>query len=174
MVPPAVLPAAAAGQERITWKKILGLTVAMGGIVALNLARAESGTASLLGDSLTFLAALLFAFFTVISKRVNARLGGVTLTIYTCFGGALLMAPATVWAAERFDFHRVSVAGWLCAVYMALFSSVVCYLIFYYLLARIPASRVMAFSYAQPLIATLVALPILGEPVSGSIATSGP
>jgi drug/metabolite transporter (DMT)-like permease len=168
-----LLLASAAGHEHITWKKLLGLAVAVAGIAALNLARSSSGTASLLGDCLTFLAALSFAFFTVLSTRINARLGGVKLTIYAYLAGALVMAPITVWESMRFDFAKVSAGGWLCVVYMALFSSVVCYLIFYYLLARIPASRVTAFSYVQPLIATLVAVPILGESINGSVATGG-
>ena len=52
---------------------------------------------------------------------------------------------------------HVSAAAWLSMLYMALFPSVLAYLIYYYALAHIPASRVSAFSYLQPVFATAMA-----------------
>ena len=46
---------------------------------------------------------------------------------------------------------------------MGAFSSVLGYLIYYYALARIPASRMAAFQYLQPVFATLMAVVLLGE-----------
>ena len=50
--------------------------------------------------------------------------------------------------------------------YMALFPSVICYLIYYYALSHIPASRVSAFAYLQPVLATIMAVVALGEHVT--------
>jgi drug/metabolite transporter (DMT)-like permease len=46
-------------------------------------------------------------------------------------------------------------------------------LIYYYALTHIPASRVSAFSYLQPLLATVLAIPFLGETPSASMVTGG-
>jgi drug/metabolite transporter (DMT)-like permease len=56
---------------------------------------------------------------------------------------------------------------------MAILSSVVCYLIYYYALSHVPATRVAAFSYAQPVIAATAGLAILNEPVTASVAMGG-
>jgi drug/metabolite transporter (DMT)-like permease len=56
---------------------------------------------------------------------------------------------------------------------MALFPSLVCYLIYYYALKFIAASRVSAFSYLQPLLATVMAVMVLGEEVTGGLAAGG-
>jgi drug/metabolite transporter (DMT)-like permease len=56
---------------------------------------------------------------------------------------------------------------------MAIFPSVVSYLIFCYALTKMPASRVSAFSYLQPVLATILAVPMLGESVNGSLAGGG-
>jgi drug/metabolite transporter (DMT)-like permease len=56
---------------------------------------------------------------------------------------------------------------------MAAFPSVACYLIFYWALTQIPASRVASFSYLQPLTATVAAVPLLGEPVTLWLAGGG-
>jgi drug/metabolite transporter (DMT)-like permease len=56
---------------------------------------------------------------------------------------------------------------------MALFSSVICYLIYYYALGRIPASRVSAFNYLQPILATILATATLGERVTFPVVAGG-
>jgi drug/metabolite transporter (DMT)-like permease len=84
-----------------------------------------------------------------------------------------MLAPITIWASIGFDWTRVSAAGWLGLIYMAAFPSVVCYLIYYWALTYIPASRVSSFSYLQPPIATLLAVPLLGEPVTVWLALGG-
>jgi drug/metabolite transporter (DMT)-like permease len=57
----------------------------------------------------------------------------------------------------------VSWTAWVSLAYMAFIPSVLCYLIYYYALARIPASKLAAFTYLQPLLAMLMAIPALGE-----------
>ena len=56
---------------------------------------------------------------------------------------------------------------------MALFPSVICYLIYYYALTYIPASRVAAFNYLQPVLATLMAVIALGERVTWPLVAGG-
>ena len=46
--------------------------------------------------------------------------------------GAFALTPVAAWEAWSFPFARVSTAAWLSVLYMALFPSLVCYLIFYY------------------------------------------
>ncbi len=56
---------------------------------------------------------------------------------------------------------------------MALFSSVISYLIYYYALSKISASRVSAFNYLQPVVATLLAAVMLGERVTLPVVAGG-
>jgi drug/metabolite transporter (DMT)-like permease len=56
---------------------------------------------------------------------------------------------------------------------MAIFPSVLGYLIYCYALTQMPASRVSAFAYLQPLLATILAVPMLGESVNGSLTGGG-
>jgi drug/metabolite transporter (DMT)-like permease len=56
---------------------------------------------------------------------------------------------------------------------MAVFSSVLCYPFYYYALTWIPVSRVSALAYFQPLLATLIAIPTLGEYPTDSLVAGG-
>ena len=56
---------------------------------------------------------------------------------------------------------------------MALLPSVICYLIYYYALARMEASRLAAFSYLQPLLAVAFGVLILHEHITFGLVVSG-
>jgi drug/metabolite transporter (DMT)-like permease len=87
-------------------------------------------------------------------------------------GGGLALAPLTVWQAAGFPFERVTMAGWVSLLYMAVFPSVVCYLIYYHALTHMMPSRVSSVSYIQPVLATLMAVILLGEHVTPSLVLS--
>jgi drug/metabolite transporter (DMT)-like permease len=168
-----VLLAGMAGLERITSAKILGMGVALCGVAVLTVSRSRGAPTSIPGDLFIFLASLAFAVFAVLGKRVTERHGSITVSTFAYVGGALMLAPVTLWQSAEFSYRSVSAAGWVTLLYMAAFPSVVCYLIFYYALTYIPASRVSAFSYLQPLTATVLAIPLLGEPVTLTLAAGG-
>jgi len=88
-------------------------------------------------------------------------------------GGGLVLLPLTIWSGSQTAWQDISVLAWLSVIYMAGFASVLAYLIYYYALTYAPASRVSGLSYLQPLLATLMAIPILHEPLTISLVTGG-
>jgi drug/metabolite transporter (DMT)-like permease len=56
---------------------------------------------------------------------------------------------------------------------MALGPSVICYLIYYYALAHMDASRLSAYNYLLPAMATLLGVWMLGEQVTLWTAVAG-
>jgi drug/metabolite transporter (DMT)-like permease len=56
---------------------------------------------------------------------------------------------------------------------MAAMASVAAYMIFYYALSKISASRVIAFSYLQPVLATILAILFLGERLTPYLLVGG-
>ena len=171
-----LLIATARRQERMTPLKLTGMLLAIGGVAILN-AMPSSGPpearATLWGDFLVLLSALAFAAFTVMGKTAAARHDSITANTFSYLGATVAVAPLALWEARGFSFHVVSSAAWTSILYMALFPSVVCYLIYYYALHFIPASRVAAFSYLQPVIATIMAVIALGERVTLPLVAGG-
>jgi drug/metabolite transporter (DMT)-like permease len=173
MTPMLVLAIAAiAGLERLNLPRLLGMAVALAGVGVLQ-SGSGGGGATLAGDIIVLLGAFAFAIFTVRGKAEVHRFGGVTVNTFAYTGSALALLPVTLWLSVGFDYARVGWTVWAGLVFMALFPSVLCYLIFYYALTYIPASRVSAFAYLQPLVATLIAIPVLGEYPSKSLLTGG-
>jgi drug/metabolite transporter (DMT)-like permease len=161
-------------QEQITVRKAAGMLIAVIGVGILNAIPASTGaTPTLLGDVFVFLAGVTFAMFTVLSKKVSLRHSAITVNTFAYVGGAVALAPVVIWQGQSFSYRAVTLAGWSSLLYMALFPSVICYLIYYYALGHISASRVSAFSYLQPVIATLLAALTLGERVTLPLVAGG-
>jgi drug/metabolite transporter (DMT)-like permease len=165
------------GEARITIRKAAGMLIAIAGVGILQalptVDTAPSARPTLLGDLFIFMAALMFAVYTVIGKTLTLRHSNITVNTFNYTGAALALAPITIYQARDFPFSGVSPAAWTTLVYMALFPSVICYLIFYYALGHISASRLSAFSYLQPLIATLIAVIALRERVTLPMVAGG-
>ena len=168
-----LIMAAAIGQERFAWPKFIGMIVAMGGVLALEVSRGNEGFATPLGDLLAFLGTIAFAVYTVAGKTLAARYGSVPINTFAYAIGTVTLLPLS-WR-ERATLHvaQVSALAWWSLAYMAIFSSVVAYLVYYYVLAHVPASRLAAFTYAEPVLAAILAWGMLGEPVTWTLAVGG-
>jgi drug/metabolite transporter (DMT)-like permease len=162
------------GQERITARKAAGMATALAGVAVLKLFEPATGAgATWIGDFVVLLAGLCFALFTVFGKEVTAQYSTVTMNTYAYVGGAVALLPLTLWEATRQPLAHVSAGAWLAAIYMALFPSVIAYLIYYHALAHMTASRVAAFSYLQPVFASIMGVAILGERLGAPVIAGG-
>ena len=175
LVPLAVLLLASAmGHEAIQPRKISGILLALCGVATLQLRASTGGHGpSTAGDLMIIASALTFACYIVFGKGLVASHGPFIPTTFAFFSGAVTLLPMTIYMASSFDFSKVSLAAWLGVLYMAMFSSVVASLLYYYVLGKLPASRVSSFSYLQPLMATALGVTILGEPVSTALVGGG-
>lgn len=168
-----LLIAASIGQERLTAPKVTGMAIAFSGIVVLQLGHVQGSQATLLGDCYVLLGTLCFAMFTVFGKSVSSRHRAITVNTVAYVSGAVLLSPVILWNGARFRYQAVSALGWWSLFYMAAFSSVVAYLLYYHVLTRLPASRVSVLMYLQPVVATLMAIPLLAEPVNPGLLVGG-
>ena len=174
LIPVLVLVLATlSGVERMSMGRLAGMLIALGGVAILQTSNPPGRDYSWTGDVFMFFAALTFAIYTVRGKTEVGRLGGVTMNAFAYIVSALFLIPVTLAAASGFNFAGVSTSTWIGLLYMSFFPSVLCYLIYYYALAYIPASRVSALAYFQPLLAMLIAIPTVGEYPTASLVAGG-
>ncbi len=157
--------------ETITVTKVAGMAVAISGVAILQ--TTHTGAPSLVGDVFIFLASLTFALFTVMGKRSATKYDAITVNTFAYAGSAIVLLPLTISQARVVPLAGISLTAWACVLYMAAFASVLCYLIYYYAIRRMAPSRVSAFSYFQPLLASLMAVFWLGEQLSLSLLAGG-
>jgi drug/metabolite transporter (DMT)-like permease len=159
-----LLLAAAVGQERLRRRRMVGMLLAAAGVAIIQLGRAPAGGSSLLGDGIMLLNAALFAGFSVLGKDLSAEVGTLAVNAVAFWGGAVLAFPFAVWGLWQLGGpQQIGAAAWTGIVYMSIAPSIVGYLIYSHALRYLSASRVSSVTYLQPVLATLLAVAILGE-----------
>lgn len=148
--------------ERLTAGKIGGMALAFVGIVVLE---AENGSHSplLIGDLISLGGALGFSLYAVFAKRISKEYDPVALNTFNCVGAAILFLPLAVRQGIHLDWKSVGWVGWSGMLYMAIFSSVAAYLLFYWVLRYMDPSRVAAINYLQPVCVVVLASVFLAE-----------
>ena len=162
------------GQEHITARKAAGMAIALAGVAVLVYPTSAPGArATLLGDYDRAAGRFVFCTLHRVRQRGNRQFSNITVNTYAYVGGGVALLPLTLWEAGRNPVTHASAGAWLAAIYMALFPSVAAYLIYYYALGRMTASRVSAFSYLQPIFASIMGVFILGESLGASVIAGG-
>jgi len=163
--------------ERATGHKVMGMLIALAGVAVL---ASENGvsrhSASIAGDAITMAGSLGFAIYAVLGKRVAERYDTLTMTAFNHFAGALLVLPAAmheIWALGPAHLWHQPWRAWAALVYMAVFSSALAYVFYFWLLRYLEASQLAAFTYLLPVLATILGILWLGERGSWSQVLGG-
>lgn len=170
--------------ERATWRKATGMAISFAGIGVM---ASEHGLSphspSLLGDAITLAGSVGFAVYLVLGKRVAGKYDALTMTAFSHFAGALIILPLAIRRAVALgplqNWIAIPWSAWAALLYMAILSSAVAYILYYWLLRYLEASQLAAFSYLLPVLATILGIVWLGEKGSwgqllgGSLALGG-
>jgi len=168
-----LLLATALRLEKLSPGKALGMAISFLGVLLLE---TEHGSPAhspfLLGDLITLTGTLGFATYTVLGKRVAAAYDTLSMNTFNAVVAAALFLPLAVRQGAQLDWRSVGWAGWTGLLYMAVMSGVAGFLLFYWLLRHMDASRVVVVNYFQPVIVFLLSIPMLGEHPNGRLLVS--
>jgi drug/metabolite transporter (DMT)-like permease len=170
--------------ERATWHKVVGMAIAFAGVAVL---ASENGISphspSLLGDAITMTGSIGFATYAVLGKRVAGRYDALTMVAFNHFAGAVIILPVALLQARALGpfsaWRAIPWQGWMALLFMAVCSSALAYLLYFWLLRYLEASQLSAFTYLLPVLAVLLGIWWLGERgsamqvVGGALALGG-
>jgi len=160
------------GQEGFRARKLFGMVICIFGVMLLVRDQA-GGEATPLGDAIVFVGIIMFSCFTVFGKELQVRYGGVLLNAFAYMAGGIVLQPVVWLGYPDFDFPGVAWQSWAALSYMAAGPAVLGYLIYYWALSHVPASRVAAMQYLHPPLATGFSALFLGETVTLTLGIAG-
>ena len=85
----------------------------------------------------------------------------------------VLLVPTIALLAHRTAWGDVGVDGWLAVAYMAVVSSLIGYVLWFWALGHGGIAHIASWQLGQPLITVLLAALLLGEPVTAALVLSG-
>jgi drug/metabolite transporter (DMT)-like permease len=169
-----LLLASALKLEKLTIGKSLGMVISFCGVLLLETDQGSPlHSPLLLGDLITLAGTLGFSVYTVLGKRVAGSSDAISMATFSATAAALLWLPLAIRQGARLDWKGVGWSGWAGLFYMVAFSSVGGYLVFFWLLRHMEASRVVVVNYLQPVFVVLLSIPFLGEHPTGRLLASG-
>ena len=160
--------------EKMGLRAGLGILLAGAGALALlNVQRFDWSNDSFRGDLLLILNCTSYSLYLVLSRPILAHYRALTFTAAVFRYGAVFIVLVAIPDLLRFQPSRVPPSAWACMAAVILLCTVIPYLLNAWALARTHASRVAFYVFLQPLIATALAIPILGEVLSAKIVVAG-
>jgi drug/metabolite transporter (DMT)-like permease len=153
--------------ERLTALGLVGMGLGLLGVVLID-PPAPANLLGSLGVGLVFLAALSFAFGSVLTRRLDAGLPVETMEGWSMVLGAVFMHGLSLALGESADAMATAVeARPLVAVgslaYLSLVASALGFLVYFDLLERLGPVEINLVSYVAPLFAALAGWVALGE-----------
>ncbi len=158
-------------REAATAAKLFGLLVAFAGAMAIvGMERFEAGRT--VGNLLFVANSMSFAVYLVISRTLLAKYRTLTVITWTLVFGAIGVLP---FGARDFVTAApgLSARTWGALAYIVVFPTVGTYFLNSYALKRAPSSLVAIYIYVQPVIGAVMAMFVLGERPSASVAVGG-
>jgi drug/metabolite transporter (DMT)-like permease len=152
--------------ERLTVGRLAGLAVGLAGVVLVvsgNLSQNSNGTMSLLGQGAVLAAALSYAVSGIFAKR---RLSGVPLRVAATgqlLAGALILLPL---AATQVPARMPSALALGAVAVLAVLGTAIASMMYYWLIARVGATKTMLVTYLLPVFALVWGALFLSEAVT--------
>jgi drug/metabolite transporter (DMT)-like permease len=153
-------------RRRVSKTWIAGCAVALAGEAVLIVWRAagESGGSTLAGDGIVLASSVICALGYVAGARLQQRgYGSLPTTLWGAAGAAMVLLPLLGWLLAQAGVPQAGTAAWGSVVVLAVVTSVLGYVAWYWALGHGGISRVASVQFTQPLFGIALAALVLGE-----------
>jgi len=163
--------------ERITWRKVLGLLIGFGGVLILagrsagHTATTVTPTMHLLGQLAIVLSSLCYALGNTYGRKAMQRrlapivTAGGAMTVAAVVTGVLAYGAPLLGGPAPVSFGAMSGRVLGAVLTLGLLNTFVAYLIFYSLIAALGSARTAMITYVIPVVGLLLGALFLGEQV---------
>ena len=162
------------GRERLDGRKVAALICGMIGVlVLLEADRLQLDARYLVGDLLTLANAVAYGLYVALSGRVMVRHDPLGATTVVFLFGAVGVAFYGLDDLLASPLGALGTADVLRMVYVVIGATVATYALNLYALKHTHASRVALYVFLQPVVATVLAVAVLSEPVTWRLVVAG-
>lgn len=153
-------------KEELNFIKVLGVIVAFSGVAFLiDFGRFQLNE-NLLGDLFIMANSCCYAVYLVISKKMLRIYSSFTVITYVFIFSSFLVAPFTIPSLANINFSSIPLNGYLALLMVLVSGTFIPYLTVTFALQNTQSTSVAIYSYLQPIIATLLSIMIVGEPLT--------
>jgi drug/metabolite transporter (DMT)-like permease len=166
----ALLAAVFLGERSLTLGKLLAYSLGIGGLVIMFGSALQLGNEAVQGIGAVLISVFLQSASSVWVKRIAAKLPALSQVT----GGLLLALPAYLLTWAIVDGHwpaLLTPTSLGAIIYLGVIATTLGFVLYYYLLTHLPATRVALISLVSPLLALLLGHGINHEPLTMKVIT---
>lgn len=115
------------------------------------------------GNFFIFLATLGYVGSTIVSRDLLRKVNPYLVTFFSFFFSSILFLILVPTELKKWNFNQLNINGWLGIIYGVFFLFRRRFFLFYYGVSKIKAQEVGLFTYIDPVIAVIIALPLLAK-----------
>ncbi len=115
------------------------------------------------GNLFLLLATLGYVFSALIGKDLMKKVNPYFVSCFSFLFSSLLFLIFVPNELRYWSFNQLNLNGWIGIIYGVFFSSALAYFLFYWAIKKIPGQEIGIFTYIDPVVALIIAWPLLGE-----------
>lgn len=152
-------------KEKVTWPRAISVLLATSGVLLI-VGGGGFGGSNPLGGAVLMIAALTWAFMSVLVKRVPESYSPLVITTYAILFATVILTPFTMAELPRIKFDQlVEPKIWLGVLYLGVISTAGAFFLWNKGLQLVDAGSAGLYFFFQPLVGTLFGWLLLGEHV---------
>ena len=154
-------------REKITLRRLLALTLASLGVLAVIDPRNASFSSSLFWGNLSLVAAALtWALYSVLIRMVTQETDVLTVSLVTFGGGLPVSVPLAVWEISRYGMPEMTPAIFWGILFLGTISTALAMYLWNTAFARLDAGVASLTFFAQPIVGTGLSAYFLHETIT--------
>ena len=157
--------------ERLTGKQIVCFVMSTLGLVLVIGVGGLRGGADVRGVLFGLGAAAFYAAVILLNKFIRS-VAGIQRTFLQFLAAIVILIPY-VAATGGVSLGTLGARGWVCLLIVGFFHTGVTYCLYFSALRELPGQEVALLSYMDPLVAVIVSVTVLGEPVTAPQLVGG-
>ena len=158
-------------RERLTRKQLFCFAMATLGLVLITGLEPSAGSANLTGILFGLGAAVLYAAVILLNKYIRST-AGIQRTFLQFLAAIVTLIPY-VAATGGVTLSRLDGTGWMCLLVVGILHTGITYCLYFSSLKALPGQRAAILSYIDPLVAVLISVTVLREPMTWQQALGG-
>ncbi len=161
-------------RERLTVIRVAAVSLAsVGVLIILDLSKFDTSSQKFIGNLALAGAAVTWALYSVLVRKVSANYGTVTITFFALLGGLCLTVPASALELQTEQIKEITPGVLLGIAYLGVISTAVAMFLWNRAFALVEASIASLFFFAQPLVGVVLSNLLLNQPITRELIIGG-